>query len=377
MPLPGALEQLVATDRFWSDYYGDEVFGDRVAGLPEDPFLELPLSPRHALRVGYFSRAAGEDHIAATSLQLRQMDTGRDLLLGWHDAHRFPHMLRWEDADLIGRLQALREPDLPHPGVPFLLLIPYVASIRGSDHLRGLRLLNRALGSLGVFNERQIQYRLSTFNQARSQYEWRQVQPYGWVCHSEDSRSRGLGEPIYTIRQAPAGDPLGLRAGAELHPEILRLLTESAATRPRFPFDEGKDCMRRARRAVGEEPSAAENAAADPLPALVERVELCYQVTQSEAAAATIPALRDALYRAGLGTCVVFGSWSAFENQDDPNADLDHPNADVEYQLTCYGELAEIVAVVRRVVDVAGRPEVRLYQRLDPESGPPYRRIEL
>jgi hypothetical protein len=133
-----------------------------------------------------------------------------------------------------------------------------------------------------------------------------------------------------------------------------------------------------ARRAVaqGGEPSP-EAAAADPLPPLSRHVELCYQTTNSDAAYATIPALRDVLFRRGLGVCHVFGSWSAFENQDDPDADLDHPNADAEYRLSCYGSLAEIVAVVRRVVEEAGRPEVRLYQRRDDEAGPRYRRIEL
>ena len=84
-----------------------------------------------------------------------------------------------------------------------------------------------------------------------------------------------------------------------------------------------------------------------------------------------------ALFREGLGVCQVFGSWSAFANQDDPHADLDQPNAGDEYWLSCYGRLAEIVAVVRRVVEEAGRPDVRLYQRMPQGAGPPYRRIVL
>jgi hypothetical protein len=355
MPLPSRLRELVGSARFWSDYFGDEVFGDSVAGLPEDPYLEFPLSRRHSLRVGYFWRAGGEDSISATSLQLRQTDTGRDTLLGWHDAHRFPHVLRWEEANLIGRLQARRDPDLPHPGIPFLLLLPYVVSIEGSDHLLGLRLLNRALRSLGVFTERQLRYRLSAFNRAQAECEWRRARPYGWVCHSRGVASLvGRGVPIYSIRVAPA------------------------ARRPRFPFDEWNDCMRRARRAVGREqqPSPGD-AAADLLPPLADRAELCYQVTDSEAAYATVSALRRALFQEGLGVCYLTGSWTAFENEDDPHADLDCPNADSECLLICYGTLAEVVAVVRQVVDDAGRPDVRLYQRMPPGARPPYRRIAL
>jgi hypothetical protein len=263
--------------------------------------------------------------------------------------------------------------------VPFLLLAPYVAPIAGTDHLLGLRQLNRALQSLGVFTERQIRYRLSAFNRAPTRSEWRRVRPYGWVCHSEPVDLPHLWDvQIYSLRVAPAEDPLGLPADVEVHPEMFQLMADAAARSPRFPFDEWNDCMRRARRALANGPQPpGEAAAADPLPPLSRHVELCYQVTNSEAAYATIPALRDALFRRGLGVCKVFGSWSAFENQDDPHADLDHPNADAEYRLSCYGGLAEIVAVVRRVVEEAGRPEVRLYQQRDDETGPRFRRIEL
>jgi hypothetical protein len=116
---------------------------------------------------------------------------------------------------------------------------------------------------------------------------------------------------------------------------------------------------------------------ADPLPRLSRHAELCYQVTDSDAAYATIPALRHALFRKGLGVCYVTGSWSAFENQDDQHADLDHPHAADEYLLDCYAKLGDIVAVVRRVVEQAGRPGVRLYQRLPWGAEPPYRRLAL
>jgi hypothetical protein len=288
-------------------------------------------------------------------------------------------MLRWEEADLIGRLQALRNPDLPHPGVPFLLLVRYVAPIEGTDHVLGLRLLNRALRDLGLFTERQIRYRLSAFNRAPAESEWRRIRPYGWVCHSKGGDSLdGGGVPIYSFRVAPSGDPLGLPPDVQPHPEMLKLLAETAAKGPRFPFDEWNDCMRRARRAVarGQQPSPG-GAAADPLPSLVDRVELCYQVTHSEAAYATVPALRRSLLQEGLGVCYCTGSWTAFENEDDPHADLDCPNADAEYLLICYGTLAEVTAVVRRVVEDAGRPAVRLYQRMPRGIRPPYRRITL
>jgi hypothetical protein len=228
-----------------------------------------------------------------------------------------------------------------------------------------------------VFTERQIRYRLSAFNRAPTECEWRRVRPYGWVCHSEGRASLdGGGVPIYSVRVAPAGDQLGLPPDVQVHPEMLKVLAETAARRTRFPFDEWNDCMRRAWRAVarGRQPSPGD-AAADPLPPLADRVELCYQVTDSEAANATVPPLRRALFQEGLGVCYCTGSWSAFENEDDPHADLDCPNADAEYLMICYGKLAEVIAVVRQVIDDAGRPDVRLYRRMPQGSRPPYSRI--
>jgi hypothetical protein len=361
MPVPSRLRQLVGTARFWSDYLGDEVFGAPVTGLPDDRYLELPLSPHHSLRIGYFWRASkGEDFIEATRLLLRQTDSGQDILLGWmeDDGHVHPHALRWEEADLIGRLQALRDPELPHPGMPFLLLLPYIASIEGSDHLLGLRLLNSALRSLGVFNERQIRYRLSTFNRVPAVCEWRRVHPHGWVCHFLGKYPwEGGGEMIHSLRQVPTGPP---------------------GNWPGFPFDAWNNCMRQAERAVAEGPQAQIEKATDTLPPLSERIELCYQLTDSEAANSTIPLLRRALFQDGLGVCYLScTTWCVVENPDNAEADLVPPNAGEEYDVVCYGELRAIVDVIRRVVEEAGCPDVRLYQRMPQDARPPYRRIAL
>jgi hypothetical protein len=71
------------------------------------------------------------------------------------------------------------------------------------------------------------------------------------------------------------------------------------------------------------------------------------------------------------------GGWSAFENQDDPNANLNHPHVADGFPLDCRWVLAEIVTVVRSVVEEAGQPDGRLYQRLPLGHDPPYLRIPL
>ncbi len=360
MSLPGRLRQLVGTAEFWSDYLGDEVFGKPVTGLPDDPYLEFPLTPEYCLRVGYIWHASHEESfIEATRLLLRTTVSCQDILLGWRqdDGHVHPHALRWEEADLIGRIQALRNPELPHPGIPFLLLLPYIASIEGSDHLLGLRLLNAALRSLGVFNERQIRYRLSTFNKVPPGSEWRRVHPHGWVCQFLGTYpSEGGGRMIHSLRHIPARSP---------------------GTSPQFPFEAWNECMHQAECTLAEVPRGKIKKSKETLPSLSERIELYYQITNSEAAYSTIPVLRRALFLEGLGICDLSGSWNAVEDPENLVAELGHPNAGDEYVLVCYGELSVIVQVIRRVVEEAGRPEVRLFQRLPPGSRQFYRRIAL
>lgn len=358
MPLPARLRQLAGTAAFWSDYLGDEVFGEPVADLPDDRHLDLPLSGPYSLRIGYTWRPDADTAVIGAKDLVFRNDDGQDFLLGWYDSHSHPHVLRWEEADLIGRGVALRDPDLPHPGIPFLLLARYVASIDGTDHLLGLWLLNAALRSLGVFTDRQIRYRLSTFNKVPAASEWRRVEPHGWVCHFRGKYFwQGGGKTIYSLRQVHAGPPDNW---------------------PRFPFDEWNECLRQVEEAVAEgEPGHPKSATADPLPPLSEGIELRYQVTESDAAYATVPALKRALYDAGLGVCYLSGGWSAFEGPCDQASDHRHPNEADEYTVVCHGEPDEVVAVVRRVVAEAGRPDVRLFQRLPYGADPPYRRLVL
>jgi len=353
---------LVGTAPFWSDYLGDEVFGEPVSGLPADSYLDFPLSPNTSLRVGYYCRASkNEDFIQATDLRLRHTDNGQDTLLAWRqdDGHVHPHALRWEEADLIGRLQALNDPELLHPGIPFLLLLPYVASIEGSDHILGLQLLDSALRSLGIFSERQIRYRLSTFNRVPAESEWRRVPPYGWICHFLDKYSwQGGGKTIHSLRQPPA-DPSG--------------------NWPQFPFDEWNESMRYATETVASaehrKEQVKQRSSSKTLPAIADHIELRYQLTRSDAAFATLPMIQRTLFENGLGICYLLGSWSAFENTEDPYSDLAHPNQADEYILSCYCDCPAVVELIRQIVTDAGNPEVRLYQLVDFEANPPYRRL--
>jgi hypothetical protein len=136
--------------------------------------------------------------------------------------------------------------------------------------------------------------------------------------------------------------------------------------------------MRHVERAVSEGRTSREDEAKLPaLPPLASHTLLHYQVTKCDSAYGTLPALRHALFEEGLGICYLMGSWTAVENPTNAAADLVHPNAGYEYIIDCYGEVAEVVGLLRCIVEDAGKPEVRLYQRMAHGSYPPYRRIVL
>ena len=97
-------------------------------------------------------------------------------------------------------------------------------------------------------------------------------------------------------------------------------------------------------------------------------------MTDSDDALGTVRMLSHALFQYGLGTCYLSGTWSAFENL---NVDLVHPNADNEYIILSFGTVDAVVAVVRAVVQQAGNPDVRLYQKQPHNAEHPYRRIGL
>jgi hypothetical protein len=358
MALPRRFFQLAATSAFWSDYFGDEVFGEKIVGLPSDSFLSFPLGPRHRLRVGYWLCWGGQDRfIQATELRLQNRRTTADWRLGWRadDGHVHPHVLRWEEADLIGRAIAMMVPQLKHPGIPLLLLAPYVASIEGTDCALGVWLVDRALRSLGILSDKQIRYRVSSFSRHHADDQWRKVAPYGWVCHSVGNRS-WPGVPIKSLRRSP-------KPGANQPPP--------------FPFDEWNEAVHCTEQQVAprtrRQPSPRRKIS---LP-LSRRSEWRIQFLDSDQEGVTAPQLRRELHYQGVGVCYLVGGWCAAEDFRSYCAHGDIPNRGNEYMVIADAPPAFTVKVVRRVLKKAANPDVILYRRLGPESRQPYRRIPL
>lgn len=142
MPVPDALRALSLDPAFWSEYYG--------GAQPDEPD---PAELRATFGVSHgFGLVLDVDrHRGTYGLGLRTPITIEPILLGWDEPSDWiPHGLTWPEVDLVGRVTALSDPSLPHPGLPVALLARF-APITAEDDPAAVRdLLATALRSIRV-----------------------------------------------------------------------------------------------------------------------------------------------------------------------------------------------------------------------------------
>src|SRR5262249_16169960 len=119
--------------------------------------------------------------------------------IAWDDqAHWHPHVLRWEELDLVGRCSALADPSLPHPGLVVVLLHRFTPTCLKDDVDVIFPLLESAYRSLGVFSLREIDDRIERYDCRQGVLTWRRGAA-GWSLHqSEAADSSGF--CLYTLR---------------------------------------------------------------------------------------------------------------------------------------------------------------------------------
>ncbi|MFD0741263.1 hypothetical protein ACFQ1L_04365 [Phytohabitans flavus] len=143
MPVPDALRTLSHDPAFWADYF----FRATPEADPEPAELRatFPVAGGYALVLD-LDRAYG-----TYALGLRTPVSGEPIPMAWDDRSRWhPHGLRWPELDLVGRVVALDDPSLPHPGLSVALLCRF-APITAEDDAAAVRdLLGAALRSLRV-----------------------------------------------------------------------------------------------------------------------------------------------------------------------------------------------------------------------------------
>lgn len=423
---PARFLELARTAEFWSDYFLEEVFGEGVADLPGDGNVLFPFGSGRQLRLRYAAKWA-ESEPGRTSAGAIHLLSGRDgngELLAWYDSHAHQHLLRWEEADLIGRHIALAGGAVTHPSFPLLLLSAFVAPVAGTDCRLGRALMSSALSGSGVFEERQVACRTPASSPILATCEWRHAEPFGWhVQHLGVNFWENGSRPIHSTRFPPTASGRNAFPFREWNEGLAWLVEECRARTGGHPLLQSTTAQALVRAAVDGPDLVAAGALADwldendfphavipaclrseepvrvgwaleslgDLPAgevigrlvpsnpssELEELELRLQFPHYENAYGMLRPLVAALYEEGIGTCSLSGSWSAFETVEQFDRDMNDPavNAGDEHIIRARAELNRVVETVRRTAAANGNPPVRLYQRLPGLQDPPYRRL--
>ena len=157
--------------------------------------FDIPIAGR------YFLVLTASTGLHDFNLSLREPD-GKETQLGWDDqAHWHPHSLRWEEVDTFCRCIALREPLLPHPGIPLLLLARFAPVSHGEDPGTILPLIESAWRSIGVDKPKKIRNLVDHFDRRHAGFTWQQVDGLGWTLDQSDKDDHDSGCGLYSLRR--------------------------------------------------------------------------------------------------------------------------------------------------------------------------------
>jgi hypothetical protein len=174
MLLPQDLRSLTQLPRFWSDYFGDTSAASSEETDATSPYGEFrgchvnfPVGPQYGLTLSI------DADLSNVRLGLRHPEDPKPVpVAGYHQGEPIHHGLRWEELDLLGRYVALADPDLPHPGLPVLLLCPFAPICLGEDADVLFPLLESAWRSLSLFTDREIDRHVERFDRRQDRFTW-------------------------------------------------------------------------------------------------------------------------------------------------------------------------------------------------------------
>ncbi|MDQ0364590.1 hypothetical protein [Catenuloplanes indicus] len=125
MPLPADMQARLSDPDFWRAYFfGDDDLADDEDGGDSGGGAELTAEDGDDVMAVEFPVGGGYALVLDVDVELRMITVEMrspahpdTLQLGWDDdAHWHPHVLRWDELDLIARAAAVHDPTLRHPG---------------------------------------------------------------------------------------------------------------------------------------------------------------------------------------------------------------------------------------------------------------------
>jgi hypothetical protein len=202
MPLPDALSAAVRVKRFWTDFLWmtDAAFPEEGEEDERDYpafgtcHLVFPAGP-HAVTLTF------DDMHCSFSLGLLPAGEKEPVQIGWDDqTHWHPHVLRWDELDLLCRCAALTDPSLAHPGPPLLLLHRFAPICVGDDVDMIHPLLESAWRSLGLLSDAELSKLIEGADRRPAGFTWRRHDQRGWSLHQSEEDELASECGLYTLR---------------------------------------------------------------------------------------------------------------------------------------------------------------------------------
>lgn len=199
MPLPPALKSLVQSRRFWTDFLWESEVQDGSYVDLERCRVHFPIGG------GYRLSLTIDQHLEYFSLTFISPDEA-PVEIAWDgQAHPTPHVLRWEELEMLCRAIALQAPDLPHPGVPLLLLHRFAPICDGDDLDLIVPMLESAWDQTGAFSGKEIADLIERADVRGAGFEWQFDEVVrGWCLKQEDHWHTS--RVLYTLRHSENTD---------------------------------------------------------------------------------------------------------------------------------------------------------------------------
>lgn len=192
MPISDDLRALFYRPEFWVGYFWEE--GAPTVGFPDGEAIHLEFG-----RLGDFAfELQILPRFSEIALYLIHPGRPQGQQLGWDDpAHGHPHVLRWEELDLISRIteKTDMDPDFGHPGLPLLLLCRFAPICLDDDAPAILQKLTRAWRSLDIFREVEFQGYMEFIDRRQDAFRWFEG-ANGWVLDADPDHPAGAIPPL-------------------------------------------------------------------------------------------------------------------------------------------------------------------------------------
>ncbi len=216
--LPKSLQLLARTRRFWTDFLWEtETEENAYLGL-EGCAVDLPVAGGFRLSLSldpalcYFS-------LGFASPGQKTVEIAWDDQAQWH-----PHVLRWQELELVCRTIAVQDAELAHPGLVLLLLHRFAPICQGDDVDAIVAMLESAWRQLAVFSDSEIATFIERADARDASFRWRYHETVGGWCLEQDDRRAP--RCLYTLRH-PENAEFPFRLWAQMLMQAQQIMTRA------------------------------------------------------------------------------------------------------------------------------------------------------